>query len=109
MSVEHDYRWAKALKEAEVSWTLVKSFRPKGHAYFVDQHGNYAIADNSGNRPEDTDDGVLYIDHDRALVVEKASLPLKGGVATPIAHEEAEWVSRVFRFTPEPTYRDDDE
>lgn len=41
-----------------------------GHKLFFDNHaGLYAIADNSGDRPDETDDGVLHIDVSRPMRV----------------------------------------
>ena len=73
-----------------MSWTLIKDFRPKGHAYYKDRTGGVSVADDSGKLPEDTDDGVLYID-DR-IVVHSASLQLKDGKSTPLDMKEMQWL-----------------
>jgi hypothetical protein len=47
---------------------------PDGHRLFsttTEDGINYAIADDSGRTPEDTDDGVLWLDVTRCLVVER--------------------------------------
>lgn len=85
-------RAGRAHRERMMSWKLLKDFRPDGHAYYADGRGRVAIADCSGKLPEDTDDGVLYLDYDDPLVVSKASLPLKGNESTPVGGKEIAWL-----------------
>jgi hypothetical protein len=50
-------------------WTLVKSF-PGSHKYFRDNRNNrLAIADYSGETPDKTDDGILYVDTKSPIIV----------------------------------------
>lgn len=46
-------------------WTFIAKLEKQGHRLFRDSEGRVAIADNSGSRPDTTDDGVLYLDLDR--------------------------------------------
>ena len=50
-----------------------------------------AIADDSGERPEQTDDGVLWLDFDRALMLPSPDHMPKIPVLTP--DSEPRWVS----------------
>lgn len=56
---------------------------PGGHRYFRDMnaHGRVAVADNSGDYPHQTDDGVLWLDTTRPIIIGhgatfSASIPL---------------------------------
>jgi hypothetical protein len=49
-------------------WTQIAGFND-GHKFFKDKSGTIAIADQSGEFPEDTDDGVLYLDFSRKMFV----------------------------------------
>lgn len=40
---------------------------PGGHKIFRSSDGRWAIADQSGSTPDNTDDGPLYIDESRAI------------------------------------------
>lgn len=40
----------------------------RGHRFFEAPDGRIAVADESGEFPEDTDDGVLYLDFKRPVV-----------------------------------------
>lgn len=70
-------------------WENRIKLEPKGHRIFRDARDpftapelrRWAIADNSGNRPESTDDGVLWLDMTRPIRVHigeysGASLPV---------------------------------
>jgi hypothetical protein len=48
-------------------WTFL--FRaPRGHQFFREENtGLVAIADDSGNTPDQTDDGILYLDESRPI------------------------------------------
>ena len=51
-------------------WGVVQVL-PDGHRLFPEHEGDrIAIADKSGREPQDTDDGVLYLDFDRDLSIE---------------------------------------
>lgn len=43
-------------------WTTVRRHTQDGHAVFRDGAGRIALADNSGHYPENTDDGILWLD-----------------------------------------------
>lgn len=71
-------------------WENVIRLEPKGHRIFRDARDEFrapelrgwAIADNSGPRPDCTDDGVLWLDFTRPIVVAVgkyagASLPVR--------------------------------
>lgn len=45
----------------KTTWTLVTRL-PGEHRIFRDANGRLALADNSGDTPDTTDDGVLYLD-----------------------------------------------
>ena len=50
-----------------------------GHRLFPEHEGvRFAIADDSGREPQDTDDGILWLDFSRKLMVEKdhVAIPL---------------------------------
>jgi hypothetical protein len=50
-------------------WKLVYGNPDKDHSYWVDRiSGRIAIKDESGDYPDKTDDGVLWLDRDRPLV-----------------------------------------
>ena len=60
-------------------WTLILRI-VGGHKYYREKGtGKIAVADDSGRYPEDTDDGVLWLDDDRYLTVGDKQLwvPLK--------------------------------
>jgi hypothetical protein len=66
----------------EHKWDVV-SMLPDGHRLFP-KHGavwsHVAIADDSGREPQDTDDGILWLDFDRNLTIamgDKFLIPLK--------------------------------
>jgi hypothetical protein len=51
-------------------WTRVLSI-PNGHRYFRDElSGRVSVCDDSGRKPDHTDDGVLWLDPRRPIVVE---------------------------------------
>lgn len=51
-------------------WILLFWCEPKGHRVFREVgSGRLAIADNSGNVPSETDDGVLWLNTDRPLML----------------------------------------
>jgi len=60
--------------------TWLKVFSAKdGHRYFRNLKTNQvSICDNSGAYPHLTDDGVLYLDHSRSIVIgdERATIPV---------------------------------
>ena len=71
-------------------WEHGLKLEPRGHRIFRDARDDFkapelrgwAIADNSGNRPDTTDDGVLWLDMTRPIVVSVgeyagASLPVR--------------------------------
>ena len=70
-------------------WEHAIKLEPRGHRVFRDARDDFkapelrrwAIADNSGNRPDSTDDGVLWLDFSRPIAVRVgeyagASLPV---------------------------------
>lgn len=63
-------------------WTLVLKI-PNGHRYFragTAEDGRIAVADNSGRTPDKTDDGILWLDMDRAIHLSSmtsGSIPVK--------------------------------
>ena len=55
-------------------WTKICNLEPRGHKLFREDNGfrapelcPYAIADDSGNTPDETDDGALYLDFSKPL------------------------------------------
>ena len=51
-------------------WKLVLTVPNHGHRYFEETGtGRIGVADNSGHYPEQTEDGVLYLDRDRAIEI----------------------------------------
>jgi hypothetical protein len=46
---------------------VIRLLIPDGHRYF-EREGQIAIADQSGRTPEETDDGLLYLDRSRPVV-----------------------------------------
>ncbi len=75
---------------------IIQDFRPAGHGYFRDARGRLAIADCSGYQPQDTDDGVLYVDVLRGITIGSRGLALallgSKGTGTPISVQEAKWL-----------------
>lgn len=68
------------------------------HRYFLDKNGDWLICDNSGNYPEDTEDGRLYIDISKPADCEGFVdvdywANLCGGFRSPIAEEDYEWLT----------------
>lgn len=57
----------------KTTWTLVTRL-PGEHRIFRDAGGRLALADNSGDTPDTTDDGVLYLDLDRPVQLVSASI-----------------------------------
>lgn len=49
-----------------MKWKFLKAFK-RGHRFFQDPQGRIAIADDSGETPDLTDDGILYIDQTRQI------------------------------------------
>lgn len=77
-------------------WRLVLKFAD-GHRYFRDARNRIAIADDSGATPDDTDDGVLYLDRSKPVVIgNSCSIPLVGGLSTSATATEAIGVAAVF-------------
>lgn len=69
----------------EQTWTLLA--RPSGgHRYFKHCDGHVSAADNSGARPDLTDDGPLWLDHERPATVELDSSRLV--VTIPVLQSE---------------------
>lgn len=69
------------------------------HRFFRTPEGRIAVADGSGEHPEDTDDGVLWLDMDRPIN-EACELPLvdtKGNhFRTPCSVKVAAYVAVTF-------------
>lgn len=55
----------------KTGWEFVCRITRGGHRLFADPAGNFAIADDSGFFPHNTDDGVLWIDRRRPMRQEK--------------------------------------
>ena len=53
---------------SEQKWVKPVRFAPKGHKFFV-QDGGVCIADDSGDTPDQTDDGPLWVDVTRPVTV----------------------------------------
>jgi hypothetical protein len=57
---------------------------PRGHKFFEDNtNGRLAIADDSGDRPDQTDDGVLWVDQRRPVRETR-----DGSMLLPLLHED---------------------
>ncbi len=93
-----------------MKWIQVHSSRPEGHALFLARgHVGLCVADNSGETPDDTDDGPLWIDADRlpgTLVLERhggtyhsASVPVEGGRFVSLIHRDALFVAREYNLS----------
>lgn len=50
-------------------WTTVRTHRQNGHAVYRDNAGRIALADNSGHFPENTDDGIMWLDTNAVIEV----------------------------------------
>lgn len=75
-----------------MDWKLIDKL-PDGHRVFstkVDGEIMYAIADDSGFTPEDTDDGVLWLDHKRCLIVDRDESynPAREFIAIPLVDDK---------------------
>jgi hypothetical protein len=53
-------------------WAIVRGHVNGGHAVFRDEAGRIAIADNSGRFPENTDDGILWVDTGHVIETDHA-------------------------------------
>ncbi len=75
-----------------IRWTDSLRLEPRGHRIFREDRGpfaapetcRWAIADNSGSRPDTTDDGILWLDLARPMEV---SLGDFGVVGIPVLSE----------------------
>jgi len=52
-------------------WTMLLDLHGS-HRYLADQTGRVALMDRSGNTPETTDDGILWVDVSRPLTIDVA-------------------------------------
>lgn len=84
-------------------WRKILDIRG-GHRFFRDEStGRYAVADRSGHIPERTDDGVLWLDFDRPLLVDdgRVMLPVlsEGGAqcSVGLTHEGAARLQHALR------------
>lgn len=79
---------------------LIKRLGQKdGHRIFFDEvTSQLAIADNSGDTPDKTDDGVLFVDVDRIGREGLWTLPESTTVAVPLFDEERERSTTVMGF-----------
>ena len=52
-----------------VNWTPFYGafYPPRGHRFFQAKDGRIAVADESGEFPQDTDDGILWVDFTRPV------------------------------------------
>lgn len=87
-------------------WTKVIDFRPNGHAYFIRDEG-LAIADDSGRYPEDTDDGVLWVDENNPIGFcgEHTVVRLTCGYHSPISGKEAAWLLKKYYVLTKPLWK----
>lgn len=95
----------KAMKRPR--WTLIKKFKG-GHRLFKDAERpeDVAIADQSGTYPNQTDDGILYLDPLRYIAHYKIdggygfTIPLKNSqgarYGTPAGLEQALWIANAY-------------
>lgn len=90
---------------SKYNWKKLAQPTPRGHRFFEDKNtGRIAIADNSGPTPDRTDDGVLWLDSSRKMLVklEHNCVRLTMPVTTPrdsswsvgITIAEAHWLLR---------------
>jgi hypothetical protein len=85
-------------------WQLL--FSSDGHKYFLDKlSGKYAVADGSGYFPNETDDGVLWLDLQKPLTLDlwngtfiSVSVPLEADVSTGATVREASKLIDKFKF-----------
>lgn len=57
------------MKNNKYEWELL--FSNSGHKYFLDKFsGKYAVADGSGYFPNETDDGILWLDTEKPLTLD---------------------------------------
>ena len=67
------------MTKIEYVWSLELYYR-KGHRYFRDHStGRLAVCDSSGKTPEESDDGVLWVDDSKPIIIGShgASVPVK--------------------------------
>ena len=58
--------------EPKYKWTLVFGNAEKDHSYWVDEiSGGIAIKDESGDYPNQTDDGVLWLDMNSPMILDR--------------------------------------
>jgi hypothetical protein len=78
-------------------WTKLGQPTRGGHRYFRDAGTAVAVADNSGHDPSSTDDGPLWLDAHRKVVVEPLSSGSQILACLPVTaarHKKGEfWVS----------------
>lgn len=90
-----------------MQWKFIRGFN-RSHRYFRDEDNRLALADDSGRTPDQTDDGVLYVDKLRQIDYDGMfSVPIinqKGMEnTTPATEEEAIWLHGVCHFYMTPT------
>ena len=62
------------MSQKKYNWQLVFNWKPEGgHAVFVSKDNDVkaAIADNSGDTPDMTDDGVLWVDRTYCVMINR--------------------------------------
>jgi hypothetical protein len=69
------------------AWGLPEHL-PDGHRIFRGHFDRFAIADNSGKRPEQTDDGILWLDQTRPLRLETNVFEVKEYLHIPLVDED---------------------
>lgn len=83
-----------------MNWSLVLKI-PNGHRYFRDESSlRIAVADDSGSTPDRTEDGILWLDMDRAIRLSSmisGSIPVKSENELRPASYTGEYVKDCLR------------
>jgi hypothetical protein len=95
------------------NWEKIKHI-PDGHKFFISRVCGFkapeqcacAIADDSGTNPENTDDGIIWLDFTRPISMGDSgySIPVRSDsdhkslVSSPASAEEALWMATYWGF-----------
>lgn len=104
----HDYKWQGAGTKLPSGHRIFESHNPISHS-------GWAVADDSGEYPHETEDGTLWLDQSRCLLlsVDTTTTPHQEVVAIPVMDNQGEqsyiggtaatvlMLSRMFQWTIE--------
>lgn len=75
------------MRTGTYAWRLLKAI-PGNHKWFLDENtGRLAVADYSGHLPDQTDDGVMWLDTERPIQLGQCPTTRAINLATPVICE----------------------